>query len=416
MLTRQKVAVLLLPAFLVANFAFIPLNTETAHAASLKDQIEELNGEVKVKRERVDEFDNLIGSYQKKIKQQESQEITLKNEILLLDNRVREKELRAERAKAEIEAINVEIQTLDELLKGQEDRIKIQRDLLTALIRRMHQADEVSTIDVFLTRPSLSSFFDSIEKIKRLERNLGDSVDDLKSTKSRLEETKSARDERRENLLTQEKTLRAEQSHILEEQNFKTSLVAQTKEDQEEFQKIMYELRQQQQQAADEIARLEIQLKNKLDNVDQALARGDVLLNWPVNPARGITAVFHDQDYPFRHLFEHPGTDVRASVGTPVRAAAGGYVAWNKQGKMYGYYTMIIHPGGIATVYAHLSSFVAQPDTYVERGQIIGYSGGMPGQAGAGLSTGPHLHFEVRQGGIPVNPENYLPSARIAVY
>ncbi|MFH2231766.1 MAG: peptidoglycan DD-metalloendopeptidase family protein [Patescibacteria group bacterium] len=416
MLTRQKVAVLLLPAFLVANFAFIPPNTETAHAASLKDQIEELNGEVKVKRERVDEFDNLIGSYQKKIKQQESQEITLKNEILLLDNRVREKELRAERAKAEIEAINVEIQTLDELLKGQEDRIKIQRDLLTALIRRMHQADEVSTIDVFLTRPSLSSFFDSIEKIKRLERNLGDSVDDLKSTKSRLEETKSARDERRENLLTQEKTLRAEQSHILEEQNFKTSLVAQTKEDQEEFQKIMYELRQQQQQAADEIARLEIQLKNKLDNVDQALARGDVLLNWPVNPARGITAVFHDQDYPFRHLFEHPGTDVRASVGTPVRAAAGGYVAWNKQGKMYGYYTMIIHPGGIATVYAHLSSFVAQPDTYVERGQIIGYSGGMPGQAGAGLSTGPHLHFEVRQGGIPVNPENYLPSARIAVY
>ncbi|MBU1032833.1 MAG: peptidoglycan DD-metalloendopeptidase family protein [Patescibacteria group bacterium] len=416
MLTRQKVAVLLLPAFLVANFAFIPLNTETAHAASLKDQIEELNGEVKVKRERVDEFDNLIGSYQKKIKQQESQEITLKNEILLLDNRVREKELRAERAKAEIEAINVEIQTLDELLKGQEDRIKIQRDLLTALIRRMHQADEVSTIDVFLTRPSLSSFFDSIEKIKRLERNLGDSVDDLKSTKSRLEETKSARDERRENLLTQEKTLRAEQSHILEEQNFKTSLVAQTKEDQEEFQKIMYELRQQQQQAADEIARLEIQLKNKLDNVDQALARGDVLLNWPVNPARGITAVFHDQDYPFRHLFEHPGTDVRASVGTPVRAAAGGYVAWNKQGKMYGYYTMIIHPGGIATVYAHLSSFVAQPDTYVERGQVIGYSGGMPGQAGAGLSTGPHLHFEVRQGGIPVNPENYLPSARIAVY
>lgn len=415
-MTRQKVAVLLLPAFLVANFAFIPLNTETAHAASLKDQIEELNGEVKVKRERVDEFDNLIGSYQKKIKQQESQEITLKNEILLLDNRVREKELRAERAKAEIEAINVEIQTLDELLKGQEDRIKIQRDLLTALIRRMHQADEVSTIDVFLTRPSLSSFFDSIEKIKRLERNLGDSVDDLKSTKSRLEETKSARDERRENLLTQEKTLRAEQSHILEEQNFKTSLVAQTKEDQEEFQKIMYELRQQQQQAADEIARLEIQLKNKLDNVDQALARGDVLLNWPVNPARGITAVFHDQDYPFRHLFEHPGTDVRASVGTPVRAAAGGYVAWNKQGKMYGYYTMIIHPGGIATVYAHLSSFVAQPDTYVERGQVIGYSGGMPGQAGAGLSTGPHLHFEVRQGGIPVNPENYLPSARIAVY
>jgi len=98
-----------------------------------------------------------------------------------------------------------------------------------------------------------------------------------------------------------------------------------------------------------------------------------------------------------------------APVGTPVRAAAGGYVAFNRTGKQYGNYIMIVHPGGVSTVYAHLQRFAVSPDTYVERGDIIGYSGGKPGDRGAGLSTGPHLHFEVRQNGIPVDPMQFLP-------
>ena len=132
------------------------------------------------------------------------------------------------------------------------------------------------------------------------------------------------------------------------------------------------------------------------------------MLNWPVDPSRGITATFHDPTYPFKNLFQHPGVDVRASVGTTVKSAAGGYVAWNKTGRMYGNYLMVVHPGNIATVYAHLSRFIAKPDTYVERGDALGLSGGMPGQPGAGLSTGPHLHFETRVFGIPVNPRAFL--------
>ena len=69
---------------------------------------------------------------------------------------------------------------------------------------------------------------------------------------------------------------------------------------------------------------------------------------------------------------------------------------------------MIIPSGGVATLYAHLSRIDVKPDQFVSRGQTIGATGGMPGTKGAGLSTGPHLHFETRKDGVPVDPMRYL--------
>jgi murein DD-endopeptidase MepM/ murein hydrolase activator NlpD len=377
---------------------------------TFKDQVDGLNATVKDKRDRIKELETLISGYRSRITEQESRQDSLQNEILLLDNRIREKELSVLRAKAEIEVLGIEIRDLDSFIASQESRISKQRSLIEEFLRRVNQADEVTTMDVFLTNPSLSSFFDRVEELKRLERDLGDSIDDLKGVKDSLEQTKKARDDRRNAVLVQQETLKKEQLALESERNFKTSLIAETQQSQQEFERILYELKQQQQSTSEDISALEEKLKDTLNSVDEALARGDVLLNWPVDPSRGITAIFHDPSYPFRKLFEHPGTDIRASVGTPVKAAAGGYVAWRKTGSMYGNYVMVVHPGGIATVYAHLSKFVAKADTYVERGDVLGLSGGMPGMQGAGLSTGPHLHFEVRQGGIPVDPENFLPS------
>ncbi len=377
---------------------------------------DDLNRQIKERQQRVGELDGMIGNYRTKIEEAQQESMSLENQLALLENRIKEKELGIQRANLEIESLELELRVIQAEIGAQETRIGKQKNLLSEIIRDIQQNDEVTTVDVLLTEASLSRVFAQMEEIKRLQGDLQGMLERVKTIKAGLEEKLRQREEKQQALEEERRALKREQLSLEAERNLKSSLVAETKLKEQEFERIMYELRQQQQDTANDIAELEGRLQERLTDTDEALARGDVLLNWPVDPARGITSIFHDPTYPFRHLFEHPGTDIRASVGTPVKAAAGGYVAWNKLGRMYGNYTMIIHPGGIATVYAHLSKFLAEPDTFVDRLEPIGLSGGRPGDPGAGLSTGPHLHFEVRQDGIPVDPENYLLSIPNSYY
>lgn len=377
---------------------------------------DDLNTEIKNKESKVQEIDGLIKNYQAQIEDRKAEGESLENQIAILENRVKEKELSIQKTQTQIDGLALEIRLVDQEIASKEAAIAKQKDLLASLIRTIHSSDEVSTFDVLLSHGSLSEFFTAAEELQSLERDLGTTVSGLKEAKGALEEKLKSKEEKQIRLEEDRRTLKKDMLALEAEKNFKETLIIQTKESEKEFQRILYELRQQQQSTANEIANLEDRLKEQLNSIDDALARGDTALTWPLDPSRGITAIFHDPGYPFRNLFEHPGTDVRVPAGTTVRAAAGGYVAWNKTGKSYGNYTMIIHPGGIATIYAHLSKFLADPDTFVNRGDPIGLSGGAPGMQGAGLSTGAHLHFEVRSDGIPVDPEKYLPQVPSSYY
>jgi len=98
----------------------------------------------------------------------------------------------------------------------------------------------------------------------------------------------------------------------------------------------------------------------------------------------------------------HAGVDISAMTGTPVRVAADGIVRVAEWSGAYGKLVIVDHGGGVETYYAHLSAFDVIPGQEVRRSQVIARTGA------TGRVSAPHLHYEVRQGGAPVNPYKYL--------
>ena len=136
------------------------------------------------------------------------------------------------------------------------------------------------------------------------------------------------------------------------------------------------------------------------DSSTQAVLDG---LIWPSN-ARYITDKFGYRDSPTAGAStDHKGVDIGAPYYSDVFAAQSGTViqaGWNGG---YGYCVTIAHPQGVATLYAHLDDYFVSVGQSVSRGQVIGECGS------TGISTGPHIHFEVRVNGTQIDPLPYLP-------
>jgi len=129
------------------------------------------------------------------------------------------------------------------------------------------------------------------------------------------------------------------------------------------------------------------------------------LLRSPLTFAN-VTSNFGRRFHPISRVYrQHQGVDYGAPTGTPVSAIADGTVQMARRNGGYGNFVQIRHAGGLVSCYGHLSRYGAgaKAGRSVRQGQTIGYVGS------TGYSTGPHLHFEVRQGGKPINPLKVIP-------
>ncbi|MFA5174868.1 MAG: peptidoglycan DD-metalloendopeptidase family protein [Patescibacteria group bacterium] len=378
-----------------------------------KEEIDELNQQINRRKDKIKQLEETIGKYQKNINEKRLEAVSLKNQMSILDNRTAQVEADIELTKEKINEARLEIEALEITIKEKETAIARQKRIIIKIMQNVNAQDQKSYLEILLTNKSFSDFYNQVQYLENIYTDLGSSIKLLRLMKEDLEAKKKQIEDKKTLYEQLKKDLEEKKNNLKEQANIKQNLLAQTHSSELKYRTLLSSLKQQYQAVENEVRNYEEQVRKKLaeeEKFKQLQEAGSVILSWPVL-GRYITSIFHDPDYPYRNVFEHSGIDIRSPQGSPVKAAAAGYVARAKRcsnSSCYSY-VLIVHTGDISTLYGHLSTVLVEADQFVNRGDIIGYSGGTPGTVGAGpFVTGPHLHFETRLNGIPVDPRRYL--------
>jgi murein DD-endopeptidase MepM/ murein hydrolase activator NlpD len=367
-----------------------------------------VNDQIVAKKQQISDLNSQIAASQDKISALQNSEDTLQNEIAILDNQIAKNTLDTQATQDQIDETTLELQDIDSQIAALDTHISADRDMLSELIRKIDREDDRSALLSLFISDDLASIFARVKSMTDLQGDMLSTVKRLQEEKASAEEKRAERLAKNTELRKQKDQLEVDQIQMTDTLASKQELMDATRNSENKYQGIVSSLRDEASSVTSDITSLEDQVRQRI-SADDRFPTGDVILSWPV-PSHTITTTFHDPNYPFRRIMEHPGIDIGSTPqGTPVHAAAPGYVLKVHDGG-YGYsYIIILHADGISTVYGHLSRMTATEETYVDRGDVIGYSGAMPGTRGAGpMTTGPHLHFEVRVSGIPTDPMDYL--------
>ena len=401
---RFKIAVLI--TFAVA-FLFCP---PFVNGGEYDAEINALNAKIKAQQDKISSIQNRQKTYSSLIAQKREEQSNLNNQLAILENRVSKAQLDLEETESEITETELEIKKATIDLENVNRSIEKQKEHISTLLKLMYRQDQISTIEILLANDSLSEFLDQAKYLENTSEEVSKSLEDLKTSRDDMLSGQEAMRTKGAELVTLKQKMEEKKNGLVYEQNNKEQVLQETKYSEQTYQKLLAQAKREQNAAAADIANMEKVVREKLAKANKVL-NPNATINWPV-PKNTITTTFHDPDYPFiNSIGQHPAIDVRVAQGSNLRAAADGYVARVKfSGDSTYAYIMIIHGNNLSTVYGHVSAVYVKADQYVTAGQIIGRTGGMPGSIGSGpFCTGPHLHFEVRKNGLPVNPLNYLP-------
>lgn len=394
-------------AVLTLAFWLFPANLPSLAATSGgPDQavVDQLNAQLKAQQDKIDAIVDKIDQYKASINNVRGEATTLKNQVSILENQIAKTELDIQVKEEEAKKTELEMQKVLLQIKDNEGQMDKNKSDLAELIRLLNRYDGQNYLSVMLSYDSFSEFFDQAKYSEDIQKNLQQRLDRVQELNAQLDLQRQELETKKRQLDQLLEKMESSKNALDGQKQAKNVMITQSKQSEKKFQGIIEDLRKEQAAANSQIAAIERQIRAELakrsDNKLETVSNEGMI--WPT-VSRRITSTFHDPDYPYRYLFEHSGLDVGVGRGTSVMAAESGYIAKVALGtKWYGNYVMIVHNGNMSTLYAHLDSVNVKADQFVNQGQVIGKSGN------TGFSSGPHLHFEVRSNGVPVNPLNYL--------
>lgn len=394
-------------AVLMLAFWLFPANLPSLAATSGgPDQavIDSLNAQLKAQQDKIDAIVDKIDQYKASINNVRGEAATLKNQVAILENQIAKSELDIQAKEEEAKKTELEMQKVLLQIRDNEGQMDKNKADLAELVRLINRYDGKNYLSVMLSYDSFSEFFDQVKYSEDIQKNLQQRLDRVQELNAQLESQRQDLETKKKQLEQLLEKMENSRDVLDGQKQAKNVMITQSKQSEKKFQGIVEDLKKEQAAANSQIAAIERQIRAELakrsDNKLETVSNEGMI--WPT-VSRRITSTFHDPDYPYRYLFEHSGLDIGVGRGTSVMAAESGYIAKVALGtKWYGNYVMIVHNGNMSTLYAHLDSVNVKADQFVNQGQVIGKSGN------TGFSSGPHLHFEVRSNGVPVNPLNYL--------
>ena len=282
------------------------------------------------------------------------------------------------------------------------DELATAREVLAKRLVEIYKADSPDALTVILESDGFGDLLERAEFLKRISdqdreitdrvRGLRDKAKDQAVQLADLEEQEQATAERilyqRDQIAAVENQLVGSRDQLASARADKRGALAQVRDSRVALEGDLAALEKEQ-------ARVQAALQGAGQTFDGPVPQGNGALNWPVSGS--VVSPFG-----MRWGRLHAGIDIAVPSGTAIHAAAAGRVVLMGWVGGYGNYTCIQHTASMSTCYAHQSSFATSNGASVSQGQVIGYSDC------TGHCFGPHLHFEVRINGSPVDPMGYL--------
>ncbi|MGE5380659.1 MAG: murein hydrolase activator EnvC family protein [Methylocystaceae bacterium] len=375
----QKARTKILVYLVMAMMLFVCLPVRADELGDKQQQLNSLEKQIQAQKNLISKSKAQEKSVTKAIKSLEQQIASTQRQIQALTSAVKNKQLSIE-------------QTQTAIQEKEADLTERSRYLSSRLVQ-VFEMGQGGYLEVILGAQSFSDMltrFDMLATIVKQDTNL---IRTINQDRDELVTTKAQLKNQQNELVSIQHNEQDKKVELAAASEVKQDYLAQIQKERKKYEQALKELEAESQQLQSIIRRLQSGGKYV----------GTGKFTWP---APGYTRITSDYGMRYHPILKqrklHTGMDIGAPTGAKIVAADSGKVIYRGSLGGYGNVIIIDHGGGISTLYAHMSAFVAKNGQEVERGTQIGKVGS------TGWATGPHLHFEVRENGTPVNPHTYV--------